>query len=76
MSGGVDSSVAAHLLSLTKEDILGIHMSNWDYHSDDDISKEQKCWEQDWKDAQAVAQHLDIPIVHTSVGSRYNPFSL
>eukprot|EP00980_Cylindrotheca_fusiformis_P022877 scaffold9857_cov127-Cylindrotheca_fusiformis.AAC.23 len=72
LSGGVDSSVAAHLLCMTnKEDILGIHMSNWDYHGDDDTSKEQKCWEQDWKDAQAVAQHLDIPIVHASFESEY-----
>lgn len=73
MSGGVDSSVAAHLLSITnqKEDILGIHMSNWDYHGDDDTSKEQKCWEQDWKDAKAVAKHLDIPIVHTSFEAEY-----
>lgn len=66
MSGGVDSSVAAYLLS-QNESIQGIHMSNWDYRSDDDKSKDPKCWEQDWKDAVKVAQHLDIPIVHTSV---------
>jgi tRNA U34 2-thiouridine synthase MnmA/TrmU len=72
MSGGVDSSVAAHLLATkNKEDILGIHMSNWDYHGDDDTSKEQKCWEQDWKDSKAVADLLDIPIVHTSFESEY-----
>ena len=77
MSGGVDSSVAAHLLS--QQDgissdtmILGIHMSNWDYHGDDDESSEnKKCWEQDWKDAKNVAQHLQIPIVHTSFEAEY-----
>lgn len=71
MSGGVDSSVAALLLS-KKHDILGIHMSNWDYHGDDDTSKNQNCWEQDWKDAKAVAEHLkNVPIVHVSFESEY-----
>ena len=45
-------------------------MSNWDYHSDDDASKKQNCWEQDWNDAKSVARHLrDMPIVHVSVSS-------
>jgi tRNA U34 2-thiouridine synthase MnmA/TrmU len=76
MSGGVDSSVAAHLLQqqYTNNDkdheLLGIHMSNWDYRGDDD-DVGSKCWEQDWKDAKAVAQHLDMPIVHTSFEAEY-----
>lgn len=45
-------------------------MSNWDYHGDDDASKKQNCWEQDWNDAKSVARHLrDMPIVHVSVSS-------
>lgn len=71
LSGGVDSSVAAHLLTKMNMSVLGIHMSNWDYHGDDDGSKDAKCWEQDWKDAQAVAVHLNIPISHASFEADY-----
>ena len=74
LSGGVDSSVAAFLLSqrYDHEDILGIHMSNWDYHNDEnDTGSGQGCWEQDWNDAKSVAQHIDIPTVHVSFQSEY-----
>lgn len=72
LSGGVDSSVAAYLLATTSEmEVIAVHMSNWNYHSDDDGSKQTNCWEQDWKDAQAVATHLDIPLYHTSFESEY-----
>eukprot|EP00934_Nitzschia_sp_Nitz4_P005483 Nitzschia sp. Nitz4//scaffold24_size164493//106056//107387//NITZ4_002337-RA/size164493-processed-gene-0.238-mRNA-1//-1//CDS//3329544141//5473//frame0 len=72
LSGGVDSSVAAFLLKQRfQEGLLGIHMSNWDYNSEDTVESTSKCWEQDWKDAKAVAEHLDIPIVHTSFEADY-----
>lgn len=79
MSGGVDSSVVAYLLrqQYPTTDLLGVHMSNWDYSEDDmdttiNTSKTTpKCWEQDWKDAQAVAQHLKISLVHTSFRADY-----
>lgn len=87
MSGGVDSSVVAHLLSQSHpvDDLLGIHMSNWDYHNKDGVEPgaaaagslessaggPRRCWEHDWKDAQAVAQHLQIPIHHVSFEADY-----
>lgn len=84
ISGGVDSSVAAYLLAKSydpKEEILAIHMSNWDYYNEDydedsnNLGSEHrpsKCWEQDWKDAQAVARHLNVSnIVHTSFEKEY-----
>jgi len=78
MSGGVDSSVAAYLLSqrpqanneANDDTILGIHMSNWDYQNDDTASQ-GTCWESEWKDAKAVADRLQIPIVHTSFEADY-----
>jgi tRNA U34 2-thiouridine synthase MnmA/TrmU len=92
MSGGVDSSVAAHLLSLSHpiDDLVGIHMSNWDYHNEGPTmttstridanfnaftssgnNGPSRCWEQDWKDARAAAQHLNIPIHHVSFEADY-----
>ncbi len=71
MSGGVDSSVVAHLLrhEYPDADLLGVHMSNWDYNTEE-VSP-SNCWEQDWKDAKAVAEHIGIPIVHTSFQADY-----
>ena len=78
MSGGVDSSVVAYLLRQQHSavDLLGVHMSNWDFEDDDSRSSSStgaahKCWQQDWKDAQTVAQQLDIPLVHTSFQADY-----
>ena len=80
MSGGVDSSVVAYLLrqEYPETELLGVHMSNWDYHTEDRTSSSgqnstlpSKCWEQDWKDAKAVAQHVGLPIVHTSFEDDY-----
>ena len=81
MSGGVDSSVVAYLLSQnhSKDELIGIHMSNWDF-ADESPSETQTvksnrnnsyCWEQDWKDASAVATKLKIPISHVSFESEY-----
>ncbi|KAG7366553.1 tRNA-specific 2-thiouridylase mnmA [Nitzschia inconspicua] len=82
MSGGVDSSVVAYLLSQkfnpSKNILMGIHMTNWDYHDEATAAVEttkndnpSKCWEQDWKDAQAVAKHLQIPLHHVSFQKEY-----
>lgn len=79
MSGGVDSSVVAHLLrqEFPDTELLGVHMSNWDYHTEDHTDSSSssnvssKCWEQDWKDAKNAAQHVGIPIVHTSFQADY-----
>lgn len=81
MSGGVDSSVVAYLLSKrhSTDDLIGIHMSNWDYADEDPTvtttmksnKHDSYCWEQDWKDTSAVATQLKIPIHHVSFQAEY-----
>lgn len=94
LSGGVDSAVAAYLLSQqykhnctssssTAQEggsrlLMGIHMSNWDYREEQEGQADSTtgtnnnmCWEQDWKDAKAVADHLDIPLQHVSFQKEY-----
>jgi tRNA-specific 2-thiouridylase len=80
MSGGDDSSVVAYLLPQQHplDQLLGIHMSNWEYHDDDDddddddyFTRNSKCWEEDWKDAQAVAQHLQLDLKNVSLQKDY-----
>ena len=81
MSGGVDSSVVAYLLAqqYPVEELIGIHMSNWDYADEDPTATtmvqknehDSYCWEQDWKDASAVSTQLNIPIHHVSFQADY-----
>ena len=81
MSGGVDSSVVAYLLSKQYpiDELIGVHMSNWDYADEDpsvattmkSTKNESYCWEQDWKDASAVAKQLEIPLHHVSFQAEY-----
>lgn len=60
MSSGVDSSLCASLYS-SFPNAHGIYMRNWSNSNDAD-EIEKNCDEQDWKDAQKVAQFLNIPI--------------
>lgn len=68
VSGGVDSSVAAYLLSRQeKQDVVGLHMQNWEAADED----EPRCLEQDSRDAQAVCQALHIPLHQASFAAEY-----
>ncbi len=68
LSGGVDSSVAAYVLKTKGYDVEGVFMRNWDSAANSDISgnptlNDEVCaQEQDYRDAQAVARHLGIPL--------------
>jgi tRNA-specific 2-thiouridylase len=55
MSGGVDSSVAAHLLKRDGHDVVGVTMKLWGGESDTGC-----CSVSDVDDARRVAQQLDI----------------
>lgn len=59
MSGGVDSSVAAALLKKRGFNVVGVYMKNW--HSTNPEFAGVCPWEQDIRDAKAVAARLEIP---------------
>ncbi len=59
LSGGVDSSVAAHLLLKQGYDVIGIFMKNW--HDESVILANECPWIEDSNDAMVVAQQLGIP---------------
>lgn len=68
LSGGVDSAVAAYLLKKQGYDVTCCFMRNWDSFANNDIVgnptiKDDTCpQEQDYLDALAVANHLDLPL--------------
>jgi tRNA-specific 2-thiouridylase len=62
MSGGVDSSVAAYLLSKTGSQLVGVSMQVWDYKKNScDNSRATCCSPADFNDARRVAANLNIP---------------
>lgn len=62
MSGGVDSSVAAYLLSKQNEQLVGVSMQVWDYKKNSkENSRATCCSPADFCDARRVASKLDIP---------------
>jgi len=67
VSGGVDSSVAAYLLSQQNYDLVGLHMKNWEAADED----EPQCLEQDTRDAEAVCQALHMPLHRASFAAEY-----
>lgn len=62
MSGGVDSSVAAYLLSKTGAQLVGVSMQVWDYKKNsEENSRATCCSPADFCDARRVAAKLDMP---------------
>ena len=62
MSGGVDSSVAAYLLSKTGAQLVGVSMQVWDYKKNSsENSRATCCSPADFCDARRVAATLDMP---------------
>ena len=65
MSGGVDSSVAAHLLIEDGYQVEGLFMDNWD---EDDAYCTSA---QDYQDARRVAEYLGIPLHKANFAKEY-----
>ena len=61
MSGGVDSSVAAHLLKREGHEVIGLFMRTGAHGDSLDRRAKTCCSATDAVDAQAVADRLDIP---------------
>lgn len=61
MSSGVDSSVAAALFA-GFPNAKGIYMQNWSKSQSLDDPSKEPCYERDWKDVCAVAEHLNLPV--------------
>lgn len=69
LSGGVDSAVAAYLLKQQGYEVTCCFMRNWDSFANNDILgnptiMDEICsQEQDYLDAKAVADHLQLPLL-------------
>lgn len=69
LSGGVDSSVAAHLLLQQGYEVIGMFMRNW---HDETVTLSNECpWIDDANDALLVAQHLGIPFQVVDLSAQY-----
>lgn len=69
LSGGVDSSVTAHLLKEQGYEVIGLFMKNW---HDDSVTISNECpWLEDSNDALIVAEKLGIPFQVVDLSEQY-----
>lgn len=69
LSGGVDSSVTAHLLKEQGYTVIGLFMKNW---HDDSVTISDECpWLDDSNDAMLVAEKLGIPFQTVDLSAQY-----
>ncbi|AWX45618.1 tRNA-specific 2-thiouridylase MnmA [Flagellimonas maritima] len=69
LSGGVDSSVTAHLLKEQGYEVIGLFMKNW--HDDSVIISDECPWVEDSNDALIVAEKLGIPFQTVDLSEVY-----
>ncbi|MBF0842436.1 tRNA 2-thiouridine(34) synthase MnmA [Staphylococcus lentus] len=67
MSGGVDSSVTAHILKEQGYDVVGIFMKNWDDTDENGVCTATE----DYNDVIAVCNQLDIPYYAVNFEKEY-----
>lgn len=69
LSGGVDSSVAAHILIEQGYEVIGMFMRNW---HDESVTLSDDCpWIDDSNDALLIAQQLGIPFQVIDLSTEY-----
>ena len=69
LSGGVDSSVTAHLLKEAGYNVIGLFMKNW---HDESVTISAECpWLEDSNDAMIVAEKLGIPFQTVDLSEQY-----
>ncbi|AEV31158.1 tRNA (5-methylaminomethyl-2-thiouridylate)-methyltransferase [Owenweeksia hongkongensis DSM 17368] len=69
LSGGVDSSVAAHILQEQGHEVIALFMRNW--HDDSVILDDDCPWVEDSNDALLVADKLNIPFQVIDLSEEY-----
>lgn len=77
LSGGVDSAIAAYLLTQKGYDVTGCYMRNWDAQLNNDylgnptVNNNQCPQEKDYQDAKKVAEKLGIPLLRIDYIQEY-----
>ena len=66
MSGGVDSSIAAYLLSQSGYEVKGIFMKNWEEDDIDNCTSKE-----DYEDARRVCKYLGIDLTLVNFSDKY-----
>lgn len=71
MSGGVDSSVAAHLLKAEGHNLIGMFMRNGVKVEASEVPKKSCCSSTDARDARMVSAKLGIPFQAVDLGAEF-----